>query len=576
MIVAIERTKFTYLYKYNQIRVDISQLIDKPTNDLIEMLQNDFDGLVQLFNLALPLFEQDHEIILLEIDKNKISLQNGILISFDSINCIYPITKTGKQLLEGKINDDFIVEPPVFEKGVEALRITRSMEFRKAASDKLLAHFKLSELLNKEMLSTIEVSVRKNLLDKTQPQEFNTFLDHLIAYNKTPSYIPDGHIEYICKIGAIAIKLIGKPEEVFTNGPFYKSCLHYKNQINTKRYHDSYKSFLAIPDESLKSSYKKIMEVISKGAINIDMFRMSYFFLAFKAYLNKNDNKLQNLEIEIQELKKYDERVAAFVLALIGYTFSFEQLYESIHFMHNVPLLMTSQKYEQDLQVNDETLKNINLKTEDIDHKNAKQQIDEQIAEKDISGFKEVKTEEGNPELKEIVLDESSSKKNIETGAQEKVEKNIEQDLSKQTKVNEHPISIEKPKRKSKGKEKVINKNTDTPVVNKPEKKTDQPVDDYKVGKTGDLFSQPNPSSVKDMNFYDNDELIKIVRIVLKNNIINDGNHLKTFEDAIMNYSPKGGQKDHLINEIEILQKELSLTQEVADKLKSVIIKVKE
>ena len=83
MIVAIERTKFTYLYKYNQIRVDINQLIDESTDVLKGMLTNDLNRLIQLFNVAIPLFEQDHEIILLEIDKSKMNLQNGISISFD-------------------------------------------------------------------------------------------------------------------------------------------------------------------------------------------------------------------------------------------------------------------------------------------------------------------------------------------------------------------------------------------------------------------------------------------------------------------------------------------------------------
>ena len=86
MIVAIERTKFTYLYKYNQIRVDINQLIDESTDVLKGMLTNDLNRLIQLFNVAIPLFEQDHEIILLEIDKSKMNLQNGISISFDSIS----------------------------------------------------------------------------------------------------------------------------------------------------------------------------------------------------------------------------------------------------------------------------------------------------------------------------------------------------------------------------------------------------------------------------------------------------------------------------------------------------------
>ena len=279
MIVAIERTKFTYLYKYNQIRVDINQLIDKSTNELKDMLNNDLNNLIQLFNKALPLFEQDHEIILLEIDKSKINLQDGILISFDSIHCIYPLTKTGLQLLDGKINDDFILEPPVFENALEALRFSRSMAYRRATSVKLLIQYNLDALLQKSMLSLIESAVEKNLLDKSKPQVFNTFLDHLIAYNKTPSYIPDGNIEHICKIGAITIKYLGKAEEVFTNGPFYKSSIKYKSQINSPSYLSSYLAFNSIEDSELKSSIEKMVDIISKDYIGIDIFKVSFFFL---------------------------------------------------------------------------------------------------------------------------------------------------------------------------------------------------------------------------------------------------------------------------------------------------------
>ena len=146
MILAIERTKFTYLYKYNQIRVDVNQLIDKSTDALKGMLTNDLKTLIELFDKAMPLFEQDHEIILLEIEKSKMSIQNGILISFDSIQCIYPLTDIGLKLLDGKISEDFILEQPVFENVIEAIKINRSMDFRKAAAAKLLEHYDL-ELL---------------------------------------------------------------------------------------------------------------------------------------------------------------------------------------------------------------------------------------------------------------------------------------------------------------------------------------------------------------------------------------------------------------------------------------------
>ena len=343
MIVAIERTKFTYLYKYNQIRVDINQLIDKSTNELKDMLSNDLNNLIQLFNKALPLFEQDHEIILLEIDKIKINLQDGILISFDSIHCIYPLTKTGLQLLDGKINDDFILEPPVFENAIEALRFSRSMAYRRATSIKLLIHYNLDALLQKSMLSLIESAVEKNLLDKSKTQIFNTFLDHLIAYNKTPSYIPDGNIEHICKIGAIAMRYLGKAEEVFTNGPFYKSSIKYKSKINSHSFLTSYLDFNSIADNELKSSIEKMVDIISKDYTGIDIFKVSFFFLAFKSFLNKHDNNIELLNNEIEALIANDKQSASFVLAMLGYTFSIENIYEGLHKISNAPLLKSTQ-----------------------------------------------------------------------------------------------------------------------------------------------------------------------------------------------------------------------------------------
>lgn len=343
MIVAIERTKFTYLYKYNQIRVDINQLIDKSTNDLKDMVSNDLSSLIQLFNKALPLFEQDHEIILLEIDKSKINLQNGILISFDSIHCIYPLTKTGLQLLDGKINDDFIIAAPVFENAIEALRLRRSMVFRRATSIKLLIHYNLDALLKKSILSLIESAVEKNLLDKSKPQLFNSFLDHLIAYNITPSYIPDGNIEHICKIGAIAMKYYGGSEEVFTRGPFYKLSIKYKSQINSPSYLTSYLEFNSIADSELKLSIDKILDIISKDYTGIDIFKVSYFFLAFKSFLNKHDNNIELLNNEIEALIENDQQSASFVLAMLGYTFSIESIYEGLHKISNAPLLKSTQ-----------------------------------------------------------------------------------------------------------------------------------------------------------------------------------------------------------------------------------------
>ena len=351
MIVAIERTKFTYLYKYNQIRVDINQLIDKSTDVLKGMLTNDLNRLIQLFNVAIPLFEQDHEIILLEIDKSKMNLQNGISISFDSISCIYPLSKTGQQLLEGKINEDFIVESPLFEKVVEALKLERSLDFRRKASRRLVDFFELERELDDEIISLIESSVKKNLLNKTEHQELNSYLDHLISYNKTPSYIPDGNIEHICKIGVIAVKSMGRAEEVFTNGPFYKLSVKYKHKINSPSYLTSYSGFYSIIDLEFKSSIENLVDIISKDFSGFNIFKVSYFFLAFKSFLNKHDNNIVLLKNDINSLIFDDRTSAAMVLVLIGYSFSFENLYNGIHVLANAPLLKNSSSTNHPLYI---------------------------------------------------------------------------------------------------------------------------------------------------------------------------------------------------------------------------------
>ncbi len=322
--------------------VDINQVIDEPVEHLKLMLLLNFNEIVQLFNKAIPLFEQDHEIILLEVDKSKIRLHDGILLSFDSILCIYPLTIIGRQLLDGKISDDFIVEHPVFEKAIESLKIFRSMVFRRSTSEKMLALFDLVTVLKKERISAIEEAIKKNLLDKSQPQIFTSFIDHLIAYNKTPSYIPDGNIEHICKIGAIAIKYLGKSEEVFMNGPFYKSILKYRSKINNKSYLASYQDFMSITDHELKLSYNKMVEIISKDYNGIDIFKISFFYLAFKSFINKHDNNIEGISNEIDTLIKQDRNTAAFVLSLLGYTFSIENIYEGIHRLSNAPLLKST------------------------------------------------------------------------------------------------------------------------------------------------------------------------------------------------------------------------------------------
>jgi len=353
MLVAIERNKLTYLYKYNSVRIDLNQLIDFSLEELKDKILDDFYTLQNLFDKAIPIFEQDHEIILLEIDKSQIIFKDGIVLKFNSIISIYPLTAIGTKLLEGRISDDFIVNPPVFESVIEKLKFQRSMEIRSDASKNLLFLFGLEKILNIELNSAIQDSTRKNLIDKLNSQNLVTYLDHLMNYNKTPSFLPEGNMEHICKIGVISIRFLGMSEDIFISGSFYKSCIKYKNTLNRTNTFDSYFEFMSIKDSELKSSYEKMLDIISKDYKDIDIFKVSYFFLAYKSFLNKNDNKIDMLRDEIDSLIRDDRKTAAFVLSLIGYTFSFENIYEGLHRFFNAPLLKSSVKRKR-LEIDNE------------------------------------------------------------------------------------------------------------------------------------------------------------------------------------------------------------------------------
>lgn len=337
MIVAIERNKFIYLYKYNELSIDANQVIDIPIEKITTNLKENNPKLITDFNRILPVFEQDHEVILLEINKNEILVERKLIIFFRAILSIYPLTKIGGLLLQGKLNENFIIKEPIFENVIEEVKIIRTLENRKLAANNILDYFSLK--IENGKLNLLDEVLKRILLNKDSTTDFNSYLDNLISYNKTPSNIPDGNVEYFCKIGVIVYNYLKNDESNFFKGPFYKSCLKYRNDINEGSIFNSYSTFIEIKDKDLISSLESLKSKIDINLPNIDIFKASYFFLAYKTFLNKNDKNLALLKNEIEQLIFDDESTATFVLAMIGYAFSFELLYESLHTLNKASLL---------------------------------------------------------------------------------------------------------------------------------------------------------------------------------------------------------------------------------------------
>jgi len=343
MIVAIERSKFIYLYKYNEISIDTNQVIDLSVEKIIKSIKEFNQNLINDFDRILPIFEQDHEVILLEIDKNHILIEGKLNIFFRAILSIYPLTNIGSQLLQGKINDNFIINEPVFEEIIEEVKIKRTLKNRKLAANNILNLFSLN--IDNQKFNLIEESLERILLSKNNNNKFTSYLDYLLSYNKTPSNIPDGNVEFLCKIGVIVLNYLQKDEVNFFKGPYYKSCLNFSSEINEGSIFNSYLTFIEIKDNDFTLSLDKLKSNIDIDIPKVDVFKASYFFIAYKAFLNKNDKNIELLKKEIEQLIFDDETTAAFVLAMIGYAFSFELLYESLHSLNNAPLIKKSSNH---------------------------------------------------------------------------------------------------------------------------------------------------------------------------------------------------------------------------------------
>jgi hypothetical protein len=240
-------------------------------------------------------------------------------------------------LLSGKLNDDFKISPPKFAQVIEKIKIERSLKNRQNAAKRIFSVFEIKEFPNPDFVKEVK-QVITGILNKDNSVK-KSFLYHLITYDKTPSFLPPGNAEFFAKVGLIAINAAGYDEQVFKNGPFYKACITYKGVLNTNTASSGLKKYFELPDEDLKSSHKKMVELISENHKGLEVFKIAYFFLAMKSYLLKHDNNLVLIYNNIIEELEQDKTTALHVLYLIGYTFSFEQLYEGLHTLDRAPLL---------------------------------------------------------------------------------------------------------------------------------------------------------------------------------------------------------------------------------------------
>lgn len=363
MIVAIERAQFNYLFKHNSIQADLNKIYWHDKTVLLEIQDSTLEKAIVELDSILPRFEEDHEVILLEYDRRIWEYNEYRQLEFSGVLSIIPLSSLGKRLLAGKLNQQMKVSTPLFEKAVEGVKIKRSLKLRRLASKILLELFNLNNPPSKAV-ALIEQAIAQLTKNPSNPVTNGNLFGTLVAYNTTEGFIPEGNVEYLCKIAVLARLHLGQDIAMVQNGPFYKELLQLTSSLNKLSLIEAFHEFKKISSESIPST-QKIKEIIN-GDLGFDMFFVAYSFFAFRRTLNKSEHDLRAVKNDVKKLKEADPIVASIVMYSIGAVFSFDQLYESIHILRETPLLTKRNDHEKTAVVEEQILQKKDNETTEI------------------------------------------------------------------------------------------------------------------------------------------------------------------------------------------------------------------
>jgi hypothetical protein len=424
MLIAIDRSSFNYIFKYNSLTISKSQILDLSKEILESETNKNSSFIFSEFDRILPIFELDHEVLLLEVQKSKLEFDGEINLPFGAIIKVYPLTERAKNLLSGKLNQSIEISAPIFEGVIEQVKLIRSINSRKLLFNKLTKICLIQE--NPNPVFTQKVQSIVELLLKSQSVG-NSYLANLIQYNYNPNEISSGNIEFLEKIGIIAWITTKSSNDGYTTSNYFKRCEEFKSKINKGNYVAGFKAYLEIiEDKSLdfKNSHDKINEIINEEKIEIDLFKVSYYFLALKTKLNKNNSNLLELFEEMITDVHSDNITMAYVLYLISFSFSFEQLYESIHILEKSVLLKSkfivrdAQTIFHDLAIEDKKIERelISMELDKLNQENqnrskelsqSNNDLDEERMELEMQNYNLAKSQDNQDKKSEVLQQEN-------------------------------------------------------------------------------------------------------------------------------------------------------------------------
>lgn len=343
IIIILFRSELNYLIKYDRLRTSSDRIIQLSYNEFDKLSE---DRQVSFLQNSMPIYEQEHEVLLIEYSRN-LEYDNAPLLKFEGIQSIIPLSDIGSRLLSSKLNKDFRIAEPINPSVYISFTNYRSHILRNEAGTELCSIYEL-EVPKDDFISDFKAATLFQLNNQS-PGKNDSTLAHLVDFNTTPSFIPEGNIEALIKSACIGMRKLGQDVEKITKSAFYNFVIQRKSEINQKSLFKAvqYIDKNTIDDDELKR-FNKLKDTLSENDKYPSAFLLFTYFYYLKRLMEKNHYNIEIIKENILELKYYDSESASKVLFILGYTFSIQTISKSLQSFSSTPLLKNTKSLDLD------------------------------------------------------------------------------------------------------------------------------------------------------------------------------------------------------------------------------------
>lgn len=341
IIIILERSELNYLIKYDSLRASSDRIINFSYNEFKQLSEN---MKVSLLQNSLPIYEQDHEVLLIEYNTRLIGYDNSPTLEFNGISSIIPLTEIGARLLSSKLNINFKISGPLDSEVYKSFFYNRDNILRNKAGQQLCSIYKVP-IPDEEFISDFKRATLFQI-NNINPEGNDSTLAHLIDFNVTPSFIPEGNIEALIKSACVGMKKLSKEIEQITRSMFYSFVIEEKETINRK---SLFQAIQYVQDkielnEDAKIRFNQLKSTLSEDGKYGNAFLLFSYYYSLKKEIEKNDYDISAPKNNILELKHYDIEAASKALFMLGYTFSIQTISKSMQSFSKSTLLKTQKK----------------------------------------------------------------------------------------------------------------------------------------------------------------------------------------------------------------------------------------